>query len=501
MRTVPPFPPHEMRALMLEVLPTETSLFGANPEPRYVYLPASHVKALHPSAMVVAGMRGAGKSFWWAALQQPNIRALVSQLEPRAGVEEQSRIAVGFGEKPDLDQYPSKDVLKDLLQREEVTPRLIWRTVVVHKLADTAAPPANLSDWKARVRWVASNPEAVDRLLAEKDAEFARTNTWFIVLFDALDRSAAEWRDIRRLIRGLLETALDFRVYSRLRVKCFLRIDQLEDSHVTDFPDASKVLASRVELTWPVTDLYGLLWQYLANAAHPWAETFRQLAGKNFRIQWATTQLQNDLVWRMSPDLVHDENTQRDLVHAITGKWMGRDHRRGFPYTWIPGHLADARGRTSPRSFLAALRAAAEDTEKCYPEHSHALHYESIKRGVQSASQIRVTELKEDYPWVDLLMEPLHGLNVPCKFDEIVSRWNEADIFNKARHQIDAMEDRQPPLALLYADPEGLRRDLEDLGVFLRTRDNRVNIPDVFRVGYGLGRRGGVKPVPKMARS
>src|SRR5690606_24032460 len=148
----------------------------------------------------------------------------------------------------------------------------------------------------------------------------------------------------------------------------FLRIDQLEDSHVTAFPDASKVLASRVELTWPVTDLYGLLWQYLANAAHPWAETFRQLAGKNFRIQWATTQLQNDLVWRMSPDLVHDENTQRDLVHAITGKWMGRDHRRGFPYTWIPGHLADARGRTSPRSFLAALRAAAEDTEKCYPE-------------------------------------------------------------------------------------------------------------------------------------
>ena len=31
--------------------------------------------------------------------------------------------------------------------------------------------------------------------------------------------------------------------------------------------------------------------------------------------------------------------------------------------------------------------------------------------------------------------------------------------------------------------------------VFLSLRDGRVNVPDVFRVGYGLGRRGGVKPV------
>ena len=43
--------------------------------------------------------------------------------------------------------------------------------------------------------------------------------------------------------------------------------------------------------------------------------------------------------------------------------------------------------------------------------------------------------------------------------------------------------------------PDGVRTDLEALGVFLRLRDGRVNIPDVFRVGYGLGRRGGVRPI------
>jgi hypothetical protein len=40
-----------------------------------------------------------------------------------------------------------------------------------------------------------------------------------------------------------------------------------------------------------------------------------------------------------------------------------------------------------------------------------------------------------------------------------------------------------------------VRKDLEVLGIFLRMSDGRVNVPDVFRVGCGLGRRGGVRPV------
>ena len=40
-----------------------------------------------------------------------------------------------------------------------------------------------------------------------------------------------------------------------------------------------------------------------------------------------------------------------------------------------------------------------------------------------------------------------------------------------------------------------VREALESLGIFLRMRDGLVHIPDVFRVGYGLGRRGGVKSI------
>ena len=48
------------------------------------------------------------------------------------------------------------------------------------------------------------------------------------------------------------------RSYRKLRVKVFLRSDQADDgSGIADFPNASKVLASKVDLS--------LLWHHLVN--------------------------------------------------------------------------------------------------------------------------------------------------------------------------------------------------------------------------------------------
>lgn len=483
--------PQVLRDLLIGALPTETSGHGAAPEPRFVYLPASHVKAVHPNAMVVAGMRGAGKSFWWAALQERLVRSMVAQFNPHAEVSEQTRVAVGFGERPGLKEYPDRDTLGDML-RKGTEPRLIWRTVVVHKLAPDGHPIHSQHHWEERLAWVEANPEPVGHLLDQQDRKWEQNQTWFLVLFDALDRSANNWKDMNRLVRGLLQVALEFRPYKRLRVKCFLRTDQIDESRVADFTDASKVLGAKIELSWPGPDLYGLLWQYIANVGDHRAKDFREAAQAKYLAKWSMLRAGELQVWRS--DMPND--VQRELFHAVAGMWMGRDHRRGFPYTWIPGHLADADGRTSPRSFLAALRAAAEDTRQRYPDHSTVLHYESIKRGVQRASGIRVLELKEDYPWVDLLMKPLEGLVVPCAFEEVVERWEREQVLQNIRMRIEAQEERLPP-AHLEEGPHGARKDLEELGIFVRMRDDRVNIPDVLRVGYGLGRRGGIKPIRK----
>jgi hypothetical protein len=197
-------------------------------------------------------------------------------------------------------------------------------------------------------------------------------------------------------------------------------------------------------------------------------------------------------------ELRSDSNAQRIVFHAMTGEWMGRDRRRGFPYTWLPNHLGDARRQVSPRSFLAALRYAALDDPR--PDQEYALHYESIKKGVQEASKIRVQEIEEDYPWVRRLLGSLTGISVPCSFDEIKEIWVQSRVLEELKDLIGAAAVRLPP-SRIEKGPDGVLEDLIALGIVERIGDGRINLPDVYRVGYGIGRRGGVKPVFRRPQS
>jgi hypothetical protein len=39
-----------------------------------------------------------------------------------------------------------------------------------------------------------------------------------------------------------------------------------------------------------------------------------------------------------------------------------------------------------------------------------------------------------------------------------------------------------------------LIEDLVELAILYRTEDSRLNMPDIFRVGFGIRRMGGVRP-------
>ena len=65
-------------------LPEATS-HGEHPLPKDVYLPRSHLKAMNPDLPLVIGMRGAGKTFWWSALQNPAVRRIVDRAAPPPG--------------------------------------------------------------------------------------------------------------------------------------------------------------------------------------------------------------------------------------------------------------------------------------------------------------------------------------------------------------------------------------------------------------------------------
>jgi hypothetical protein len=458
--------PQQLREAIL-ASPLDTSNFGETPQPETLYLPLSHLKALRLDAHIVVGGRGVGKSFWTAVLQSEQMRSqLGSVLSELHGVE----VTAGFSITEDIDCYPNADVFVAFFE-ENGDPYDLWRAVILRWVARRMGESIPSVSWIDTVGWLKSSPEAAARLMQ-------RQRNWKgLILFDALDRTSAEWQRMDEIVRGLLRTVLWLKSFPGLSAKVFLREDQAERT-VFNFPDASKLTATKAELAWARHDLHGLLWQRLINAPDIHGERMRQIC-------------QNESlggVWRVTPGMKSESEAQKKAFEMLAGPWMGRDKRRGVPYTWSVGHLADGRGQTSPRSFLAAVRQAAEDSSERYAQHDYALHFESIKRGIQKASEIRVQEIAEDYPWVPDVLSALSGMNVPIEFETVKHKWEER--FPNGSQSISSTH-----LPAQHVDSwDGVRDDLRRLGLLEIKKDERIDMPDLYRVGFGLGRKGGVKP-------
>jgi hypothetical protein len=458
----------ETQALRQAILaaPLELSHYGGRPPEGTLYIPPSHLKALRLDAHIVVGGRGVGKSFWTSVLQNDDLRAVVgahefADLEVRAGFEAQDNI----------ERYPNADVFSVFLEQGG-DPYDLWRAVILRWVAEKQGQAIPAERWEATVQWLKTHPEAAARLMQAPRA-------WRgLIVFDALDRVSHDWQRMDEIVRGLLRAVLWLKSHRGLYAKVFLREDQAERT-VFNFADASKLKASMAELSWERHDLHGLLWQRLINAPDEHGERLRKLCPH--------TQQGNS--WRVSEEMRRETGAQRQAFEQLAGQWMGKDPRRGVPYTWSVSHLADGRGRTSPRSFLAAIRQAAEDSAERYMDHPYPLHYESIKRGIRKAFQIRVDEIAEEYPWVRDVLSALSGMNVPCEFDVIRAKWLEK--FPGGPQSIPS--DRLPPQHVA-GGWEGLCEDLLRLGLFNTRKDGRIDMPDLYRVGFGLGRKGGVKP-------
>jgi hypothetical protein len=453
----------------------------------FTYVPPSHARALEPDATLIEGIRGAGKSFWFSLLASPQHLSFVRTAFPEARLPPRLKVAQGFGMGLSISQAPDAQTLAGLVDGG-FRGRSIWRAVVAHH-AGIGGTFGLLKTWTERVRWVQDNAEAYAHAIETADRQLADRGETLLVLFDALDRMADDWQHVHQLAKGLLQVALDLRSTRAIRCKVFARPDLLQDANVTGFADYSKLLANKASLVWQRADLYALLYQCLGNA-----EVSRQPF-----VAWATQgdaggdeRLYGD--WTVPPSLRKDEARQEALFERIAGKAMGSSVKRGKPYTWLVNHLQDGLNQVSPRSFLAALGKAAAETAD---DHALPLDYRGIQRGVQEASQIRVQEITEDYPWVATVMAPLRGnLTVPCAARDVDRLWKGDQTLTRLAGLL------QSPRGAVKLPPQhldrgtvGLLTDLEALGMVQSMEGERIQMPDVFRVAFGFGRRGGVKPL------
>lgn len=455
--------------------------------PGYTYVPPSHARALDPDATLIEGIRGAGKSFWFAQLASADHRDFVRTRFPEARLPESIEVAQGFGTGVSVSQAPDTDTLGALV--ESFRPRSIWRAVVAQH-AGIGGEFSKLSSWSKRVAWVEANPEDFAMAMEAADQRLASRGKTLLILFDALDRMAEDWKHIRLLAKGLLQVALDMRSTKAIRCKVYVRPDLLQDAAITSFPDYAKLLATKASLVWHRADLYALLYQCLGSAVSS-SKAFIALTST---VVGSVARAGGPSGWTVPAVLRRDEWYQEALFEKISGTAMGSSTKRGKPYTWLVNHLQDGLNQVSPRSFYAALGKAADETDDDY---HLPIDYRGIQRGVQEASQIRVQEITEDYPWVRDVMAPLKGnLSVPCDANDIVQIWKADGTVAKLEAQLQTKGDpvKLPPQNIDQG-AIGILLDLEPLGMVQRIPGNRIQMPDVYRVAFGFGRRGGVKPL------
>jgi hypothetical protein len=78
---------------------------------------------------------------------------------------------------------------------------------------------------------------------------------------------------------------------------------------------------------------------------------------------------------------------------------------------------------------------------------------------------------------------------VPCKESAVLKAWEAAGLEKTLDRDLEARRRRRYGSGL-----SGVLDDLVDLGVVQRLRDGRINVPDVYRLGFGVRRKGGVAP-------
>lgn len=452
-----------------------------------IFFPPAHIRALALDRPLVIGMRGAGKSFWSEVLTDVNLRPAVTQAVK--GYDKLVHVAsIRWDQGGRFStRLPISAELTDAL-KNGMEPSLLWLTLILNELrsvcvrCDIAVRLPEVSQgWPHMLRWAMEHSDAVRQSFEQLNATLTDNGQVVLVVMDALDRMAALLAQSVNCLRGLLQLLLDARPLKGLRFKVFLREDMTHMPSVLSFPDASKLINEAVHLHWSREDIYALHWHKLAQKS----PLFQQLIERHFG---------------PGKPVLTNEAQLTDLLKLLAPPYMGSNVRKGHVYSWWYKHLADGKGRASPRVFAASLREALNVSNK--PSSSHVLIATGIEQGVRIASEERVQELGEDYFWVRTALAAFNDRLTPIPANEIYGVWNGIGIEGVPtprliREQCTAQNVFVPwdDSDRLTSPSQKLRDALVELGILmLRDEDTRLDMPDIYRLGYRIRKRGGVSP-------
>ncbi|MFJ4680547.1 hypothetical protein [Kitasatospora sp. NPDC088783] len=424
--------------------------------PAGYYPSRRHRPAFVHDIPVVVGARGAGKSVLARVLTDPALRAVASAAYRLPKLERAQAVTVlGEGGLLSAADVRAADAAG-------VEPRDLWAAAALAAVEAPGTAPAG--SWQER---------AAGAQQALREAVHAgREEASLFLVFDGLEDLAPSTRGEHA--RALLQLACDLhrarssRAPGRQPVvaKVFLAPDTLRGASGGDIPPV-------FELTWtdgPYVDarwnsLYALLLHLAAGRPGTEARALRA-AFPGWEDGWAARSSALDR-------LCCDRRVLENAMAAFAEPRMGLSRTSGLVFSWPLVRLADAHGHVTPRSFLAFVQAALAADRAGGESSLRPLRSETVHRGLLAGVRVRALEEEQGAPWVAAALDALAGLQLPLPLHQVRERWAAAGV-----------EEAHGP---------DLVGRLVDGGFLTRRSDGSLDMPDVYRIAWGLGRRGGVR--------
>jgi len=456
------------------------------PKLQDMYAPETHATALDPAIPIIVGSRGVGKSFWSGVLGQEATRGAAAVAYPRLGL---SNLKVGFGftgyvSGPD---GVSSEALNALVPPDAGMDqaKAFWWATILRAAARAAGDQPRLSELvPAGLDW-----ETREDVITQHEQRLRGEGKVLLVVYDALDAVATNWPRRRLLTEALLEVVWAMRAYRAIKLKLFLRPDQIDDDALR-FIELPKLRTGAVRLTWSGRDLFGLLYARLALTQEPSAaEAFKRLLSS---LNIATADRDGILSRRWV--LAHDARLQARVMEVLGGPYMAagpHGYKKGRTYDWPLKHLGDAFEEVTPRSFLGLMIGAAKRDSPL----DRVITADGIRHGLREASRTRVDQLHQEFPWIKGVLAPLAGLLLPQEEGEVFAVWRRARTISLLIADAAARK-YLPPFPMEGQQDEGqLFEALRRIGVMFRRRDERIDMPDLFRVAAKLLKKGATAPL------